>query len=953
MAAINFPASPSTGDKHPTTGSIGGKVWSWDGSSWNIVSTNGSVTIIDDTARSFSFTVTYTNVAGNYNVVGTDRNGEVNGLNPTITVNEEDTLIFNVNAAGHPFYLVWAHGGSSDQVGGGQGVNTASNQGTVNGTVTWVTDVGDGLALPQGGLFYYQCGNHPSMYGTIKVLLKETSDGATHVHEFIDLNDTPNSYSGQTGKYIKVKTTEDGLEFTNAPSGGSLQNIVDSAQGVNVTGKVATTDGIDIDIGGNINAAGTSIDFGSATISFSGATISGLSSKVNGWVDTHLNQSGITNGHVLSWDTSANAGNGDYAWVSQSSSGVFQGTASGLVPASDVNTTNKYLRSDGTWQVVSSGGGADGNDYVTGAALGTGGNAKVLTLSFGDTSLNKTVDLSSINTDTDTTYNVVSTTADGLAPQLPASSTGKFFKDDGTWDTPPDTNTTYSNFNTSSSGLVPVSPGGTSKYLRADGTWQEVSGGGGGGSYSNTDVDAHLNQSNPTGGHVLSWNGSDYAWVAQTTNTNTTYDLVDTVDHGLAPVLPATHGGKFLKADGTWEVPPDTDTNTTYSTVSISAAGLAPQLPLSSSGKYLKDDGTWDTPPDTDTNTTYGQFSTSQAGLVPQSPGGTTKYLRADGSWQTVTSGGSDGNDYVTNLSLSGTTLKAEFATSSLDQTVDLASINTDTNTTYDPVSTTADGLAPQLPASPSGKFLRDDATWQTPPDTDTNTNYYANSFQYNTSTNVLSIGYAGNSSLDTTVTISPSGGGDIPSGTAMLFAQGSAPTGWTKSTSHNNKALRVVSGSGGGSGGSVGFTSAFQNHTVSISGSDTVTISDSDSVSISGSCTGTQTVYWNTTQAWLTVDQMPSHQHDYDVPRGTTGNSYGFQDTATGTSSGLQKVASTGGSNYHTHAIIMQYVNGSNFDFSGSDTVSISGSDTVSISGSDNVNCAVQYVDVIICTKG
>ena len=33
--------------------------------------------------------------------------------------------------------------------------------------------------------------------------------------------------------------------------------------------------------------------------------------------------------------------------------------------------------------------------------------------------------------------------------------------------------------------------------------------------YSNSDVDSHLNQSNPTSGYVLSWNGSDYAWVAQ------------------------------------------------------------------------------------------------------------------------------------------------------------------------------------------------------------------------------------------------------------------------------------------------------------------------------------------------------------------------------------------------------------------------------------------------------
>jgi len=33
--------------------------------------------------------------------------------------------------------------------------------------------------------------------------------------------------------------------------------------------------------------------------------------------------------------------------------------------------------------------------------------------------------------------------------------------------------------------------------------------------YTNSDVDTHLNQSNPTAGYVLSWNGSDYAWVAQ------------------------------------------------------------------------------------------------------------------------------------------------------------------------------------------------------------------------------------------------------------------------------------------------------------------------------------------------------------------------------------------------------------------------------------------------------
>ena len=52
-------------------------------------------------------------------------------------------------------------------------------------------------------------------------------------------------------------------------------------------------------------------------------------------------------------------------------------------------------------------------------------------------------------------------------------------------------------------------------------------------------------------------------------------------------------------------------------------------------------------------------------------------------------------------------------------------------------------------------------------------------------------------------------GASPFPSGTLMLFVQTAAPTGWTKSTTHNDKALRVVSGSVS-SGGSVAFSTAF-----------------------------------------------------------------------------------------------------------------------------------------------
>jgi hypothetical protein len=55
------------------------------------------------------------------------------------------------------------------------------------------------------------------------------------------------------------------------------------------------------------------------------------------------------------------------------------------------------------------------------------------------------------------------------------------------------------------------------------------------------------------------------------------------------------------------------------------------------------------------------------------------------------------------------------------------------------------------------------------------------------------------------TLTITPG----FPTGTKMLFQQTSAPTGWTKDTTHNDKALRVVSGTAS-SGGSSAFSTVF-----------------------------------------------------------------------------------------------------------------------------------------------
>jgi hypothetical protein len=131
-----------------------------------------------------------------------------------------------------------------------------------------------------------------------------------------------------------------------------------------------------------------------------------------------------------------------------------------------------------------------------------------------------------------------------------------------------------------------------------------------------------------------------------------------------------------------------------------------------------------------------------------------------------------------------------------------------------------------------------------------------------------------------------------IPAGTAMLFAQTAAPTGWTKSTTHDNKALRVVNGTAS-SGGTVAFTTAF----------------------VSQAVNGT---VGNTT---LTTAQIPAHTHTVRIDTDGAGIGPGALNGVGGDTD--EVTSSTGGGGSHTHS------------FTGT-----------------AINLAVQYVDVIIATK-
>lgn len=137
-----------------------------------------------------------------------------------------------------------------------------------------------------------------------------------------------------------------------------------------------------------------------------------------------------------------------------------------------------------------------------------------------------------------------------------------------------------------------------------------------------------------------------------------------------------------------------------------------------------------------------------------------------------------------------------------------------------------------------------------------------------------------------------------FPAGTQMLFVQAAAPTGWTKQTTVNDAAIRVVSGTtGGNTGGSVAFSTAF------VAGK---------AITLSGNVGATT----------LSVNQMPSHKHgNVEVIQTTIGGNDGHD------SNGGHRVGNmdnTGGSGSHTH----------------------------SLSGTATVNLSVKYVDTILCKK-
>lgn len=147
----------------------------------------------------------------------------------------------------------------------------------------------------------------------------------------------------------------------------------------------------------------------------------------------------------------------------------------------------------------------------------------------------------------------------------------------------------------------------------------------------------------------------------------------------------------------------------------------------------------------------------------------------------------------------------------------------------------------------------------------------------------------------------------EFVSGTLMLFQQTAAPTGWTKQTTHNDKALRVVSGAVS-SGGTTAFSTVFTDQTPTIT--------------TSGLSAGATTL--STTQIPSHTHVMPLHTQAPSGPGGQAGIA-----NVTNPSPGTYPTSTqaAGGGSSHSHPV--------------------AGSAT-----SSAITLSVQYVDLIIASK-
>lgn len=180
-------------------------------------------------ANTYNLSVTDDGANTNFVISGSDRTTTHSSANdPSISVNYGDTIVFNVNATGHPFYIVSQ---LDSQTGGYNNAYNvaATNNGAEVGTVTLNTST-----LTPGSTYYYICQNHGvSMQGTITVAAVSYGSGGQLDAQTVTTG---------SGFGIRVNT----VGSTGSGSGAQARLVV---EGGSVTEFVITSSGQNYQIG--------------------------------------------------------------------------------------------------------------------------------------------------------------------------------------------------------------------------------------------------------------------------------------------------------------------------------------------------------------------------------------------------------------------------------------------------------------------------------------------------------------------------------------------------------------------------------------------------------------------------------------------------------------------------------------------------------------------------------
>ena len=320
----------------------------------------------------------------------------------------------------------------------------------------------------------------------------------------------------------------------------------------------------------------------------SGLTLSGTEFSLTGGhyndsaVDTHLNVSGATANQMLKWTGT------DYDWVTSTDSDTTYTAGSGLTLTGTVfSLTSGHF--DGAFSsltgkptTLAGYGITDGGGDVTGASTTNFTNktgnisqwtndAGYLTSETDSQTLSLSGSVLAISTGNNVDLGAL--TLDDFADvQISGVANGQFL--------------TYNNGSGDWENSTVSIPTLTSQLTNDAGFITSA------GTYDNSDVDTHLNQTNPTSGYVLSWNGSDYAWVSNGA-TGAHYNDTDA-----RAAVSATTGLSYNSGTGVFSLNSELSG---LSNVSSTAA---------STGQVLKWNGSaWAPAADVDTDTVYTTFT--------------------------------------------------------------------------------------------------------------------------------------------------------------------------------------------------------------------------------------------------------------------------------------------------------------------------------------------------------